>query len=187
MMKRKSVIAIIFLCTAVLALTSCQRQSAVEDFAKRLSEADSYRISVSVSPDSGGTYHFTYDVDGEVVYSKASVLSPELYITNGSDVYENVDGRYVHTKKSNAAPLPPTQIIEAFFKNADCYEKIEELENTYILKPDFAPENASDVTLRVLENSCVIELTTEYNGMPCICEIVVGKLNEITILLPEFE
>ena len=180
------VVAVITIVTTLLLLL---RKSPIEKFFIEMKEAESYQLEMTVSDiPFVGTINMKQMVDGNVSYTSAIWFQDEQYEEKvGKDVYvytKNEDGMW--TKEKQIGTSTTDALVETYKELLDYenYEKVKGEKNTYILKEDVKFDEFENVTLIIEDDQCTVKLTVKTEGMSLTATIVVSKLGEVELTLP---
>ncbi len=137
----------------------------------------------------------TAKMDGNIQYTPASMFGEEQYV----ETVGNVQYRYTKDDSDNwtktqveesadddSSNMFTSEVLEQLF-NPDNYEKAAGEENAFKQKSDVEFEEFEDVTIRVEDTSCTIEMTASSNGMTFGVKLVLSKLGEVELTLPVVE
>lgn len=186
-------IAIAMCMCFITAFTSCSSKHPIDEFKEKMEKADSYQMSVTMSDvPLFGTFTMTTKVDGNIQYTLAVMFDEEEYIETVGDVkYKYTkDGSGKWTKEKEDSPddssIYGDESMEKFF-NPDNYEKEKGEENIYKQKSDVEFDDYEDVKITIEEDSCTIEMKAISDGLTFGVKIVISKIGEIELKLPEVD
>ena len=188
-----SIIIVMCMCL-ITTFTFCSSKHPIDEFKEKMGKADSYQMSVTMSDvPLFGTFTMTTKVDGNVQYTPAIMFDEEEYIETVGDVkykYTKDDsGKWTKEKEDSTdddSSIYGDESMEKLF-NPDNYEKVKGEENTYKQKSDVQFDDYEDVKITIGEDSCTIEMKTISDGMTLGVKIVISKIGEIELKLPEVE
>ena len=192
MKKVLSFLIIASICLSILVMgTSCSSTDQIEEFKEKIEEAGSYQLSMTMTDVPFlGTFTMTAQIDGNIQYTPASMFGEEKYTeTVGDATYEykiSDTGEWIKTKIENTDDDSSDVMSDESFAqlfNPDNYEKVEK--NTYKQKDDVTFEEYRNVKLTIEEDSCTFEMTVDEDGMTCGVTIVISKIGEIELALPQ--
>ena len=193
MKKALSFLIVVSLCLSMLlTATSCALfKHPIEKFNDKMEKADSYQITITMSDVPFlGTITMTTKVDGNIQYSPTTLISEEEYIETDGDVEykysKNELGKWVKEKvtdKDDSEVFDEESFEELF--NPKNYEKVKGEKNTYQQKDDVDFDEFKDVKITIEDDSCTIEMSVTSEGVTFNMEIVVSKIGEIELTLPE--
>ena len=194
MKKALSFLIIVSLCLSMLMMvTSCSSKHPIEEFKEKMEKADSYQMSITMSDVPFlGTFTITTKVDGNIQYTPAVMFNEEEYIETVGDVeykYTKDDsGKWTKTKvedtDDDSSSIYGDDSLNKLF-NPDNYEKVKGEENTYKQKDDVDFEDYENVKITIEDDSCTIEMSAISEGMTFGVKIVISKIGEIELTLPE--
>ena len=192
MKKVISLLIILATCLSILmAFTSCSSKHPIDEFKEKMEKADNYQMSITMSDvPLFGTFTMTTKVDGNIQYTPAVMFSEEEYT-------ETVDGiKYKYTKDDSGkwtkekeetndddSSIYGDESMAKLF-NPDNYEKVKGEENTYKQKSDVTFDDYEDVKITIEDDSCTIEMKAISDGMTFGVKIVISKIGEIELMLP---
>ena len=174
-----------------MAFTSCSSKHPIDEFKEKMEKADNYQMSITMSDvPLFGTFTMTTKVDGNIQYTPAVMFSEEEYT-------ETVDGiKYKYTKDDSGkwtkekeetndddSSIYGDESMAKLF-NPDNYEKVKGEENTYKQKSDVTFDDYEDVKITIEDDSCTIEMKAISDGMTFGVKIVISKIGEIELMLP---
>ena len=193
MKKIVSLFLIIVACASLmLASASCSTKHPLVAFQEKMEKADSYQITVTMSDvPLFGTFTMTTQVDGNIQYTPAVLFSEEEYT-------ETVDGvKYTYTKDDSGkwtkekdettdddSSVWVDESMQQLF-NPDNFEKVKGEENTFVQKSDVTFDDYEDVKITITDDSCTMEMKTTSEGVTYGIKIVISKIGEIELTLPE--
>lgn len=186
---------VITMCMCLItAFTSCSFEHPIDGFKEKMEKADSYQMSVTMSDiPLFGTFTMTTKVDGNIQYTPAVMFNEEEYIETVGDVkykYTKDDaGKWTKAKEDSTDDDSSVYDDESMKKlfNPDNYEKVKGEENTYKQKSDVEFDDCEDVKITIEEDSCTIEMKAISDGMTFGVKIVISKIGEIELKLPEID
>ena len=192
MKKVVSLFIIFAMCASLfVAFTSCSSKHPVDEFFEKMENADSYQMDITMSDiPLFGTLSFATKVDGNIQYTPSVMFSEEEYTETVGDV------TYKYTKDSSGKWTKTTVEVsdeesdilagqlESLFVS-DNFEKVDGEENTFKQKSGVNFDNFEDVKITIAEDSCTIEMKANSEGMLMGVKIVVSKIGEIELTLPE--
>ena len=187
-------LALTLLLLSIWMLPSCGAKHPIVKFAEKMEKADSYQIAVTMSDiPLLGTMTVTTMVDGNIEYTPAVLFDSEKYVETVGDVQytytKNDDGKWKKTEETveeDSSSVTSDESMAEFF-NPDNYEKVKDEENTYKQKKDVVFDNFSDVVMTIGENTCIIEMTATSDGMTFKTKIVISKIGEVDLTLPQVD
>jgi len=195
MKKIVSVLFIIVMCITLLAgLMSCSSKHPIAQFEEKMKKADSYQIAMIMSNiPLLGTLTMTVKVDGNIQYSPSFLNNQEEYIEIvGNEKYKytkSYSGKWTKTKETSTNEvkgiLDENSMKELF--NPANYEKVNGEENIYKQKSDVIFDEYEDVQITIREDSCTIEMNSNSSGITLGVKMVISKLGEIELKLPEVD
>ena len=158
-----------------------------------MEKADSYQMSVTMSDvPLFGTFTMTTKVDGNIQYTPAVMFDEEEYIETVGDVkykYTKDDsGKWTKEKEDSPddSSIYGDEFMEKLF-NPDNYEKEKGEENIYKQKSDVEFDDYEDAKITIEEDSCTIEMKAISDGLTFGVKIVISKIGEIELKLPEVD
>lgn len=191
-MKRTlSYLLIVALCISLLTTsTACFFKHPIDRFKEQLETVDSCQMTITMTNiPLFGTVAMTTQIDGNIQYNSGTFFSDEEYI----EIYETVQYKYtkgVNGKWSksiytdfNDDKLIDDEMMEQLF-NPQNYEKVRGEKYTYKQKADVNFDNCKDVTITITQEQCSIEMQTTSQGMVVDLELVISKLGEVELTLP---
>lgn len=180
---------VLVLCLSMLlAVTSCSSAHPISEFKDKMTAAESYQMSVTMSNvPLFGTFTMTTKVDGNIQYTPAVMFNEEEYTETVGDVQykytKNDEGKWIKTQseaEEDSSGITSDESMDDLF-NPQNYKKVKGEKNTYKQKEDVTFDNFKDVIMTVEENSCTIEMvSTEGYDV----KLVVSKIGEIELTLP---
>ena len=192
MKKVISLLIILATCLSILmAFTSCSSKHPIDEFKEKMEKADSYQMSITMSDvPLFGTFTMTTKVDGNIQYTSAVMFSEEEYT-------ETVDGvKYKYTKDDSGkwtkekeetndddSSIYGDESMAKLF-NPDNYEKVKGEKNTYKQKSNVTFDDYEDVKITIEDDSFTIEMKAISDGMTFGVKIVISKIGEIELTLP---
>ena len=186
-------IAIAMCMCFITAFTSCSSKHPIDEFKEKMEKADSYQMSVTMSDvPFFGTFTMTTKVDGNIQYTPAVMFDEEEYIETVGDVkykYTKDDsGKWTKEKEDSPddSSIYDDESMEKLF-NPDNYEKEKGEENIYKQKSDVEFDDYEDVKITIEEDSCTIEMKAISDGLTFGVKIVISKIDEIELKLPEVD
>ena len=174
-------------------LSSCSFKHPIENFKDKMSEADSYQMSITMSDvPLFGTFTMTTKVDGNIQYTPAVMFNDEEYTETVGDVEykytKDESGKWTKTKvedtEDDSSSSYGDDSLNKLF-NPDNYEKVKGEENTYKQKDDVDFEDYENVKITIEDDSCTIEMSSISDGMTFGVKIVISKIGEIELTLPK--
>lgn len=198
MKKVLSFLLLITLCLSmILTSTSCDfKKSAhpIDEFNDTMNSADSYQIAMTMSNVPFlGTITIITQIDGDIQYTPATFLSAEEYIHTVGDtehVYtkDEETGTWSKTERAvddsdDSSDFSSAESMEDFF-NSKNFEKVKGEENTYKQKSSTSFDEYDNVKIKISDSSYTITMTVTSDGMTMDAEIVISKINDITLTLP---
>lgn len=193
-MKRIISLAMVVCISLVFVFSSCSQKHPIDEFKERMETAESYQMSVTMSGiPVFGSLTMIYKVDGNIQYVPAVELmeQPEYYLeVVGDTAYQytkNIYGRWTKkqvTLEENSTDFTSEQMLNELF-NSDNYEKVKDEDNTYRQKKDVVFDGFDEVTIFVGENSCTLEMNITYSGITVATKLVISKIGEVELTLPE--
>lgn len=195
MKKIVSLSIVITMCMCLITVfTSCSFKHPIDEFKEKMEKADSYQMSVTISDvPLFGTFTMTTKVDGNIQYTPAVMFNEEEYVETVGDVkykYTKDDaGKWTKAKEDSTDDDSSVYDDESMKKlfNPDNYEKVKGEENTYKQKSDVEFDDYEDVKITIEEDSCTIEMKAISDGMNFGVKIVISKIGEIELKLPEID
>lgn len=183
-------IAIVMCMFFITAFTSCSSKHPIDEFKGKMEKADSYQMSVTMSDiPFFGTFTMTTKVDGNIQYTPAVMFDEEKYIETVGDVKykytKDYSGKWTKEKEDS----PDDSVIESMEElfNPDNYEKEKGEENIYKQKSDVEFDDYEDVKITIEDDSCTIEMKGISDGLTIGVKIVISKIGEIELKLPEVD
>ena len=180
--------ALMLCISMILGVTSCGTKHPIEKFKSKMTKANSYQMSVTMSSvPFFGTVTMTTKVDGNIEYTPANMFEEEEYTETIGDIKykytKNDDGTWSKTQdtKKNDSGVTGNKTMDELF-NPDNYEKVKDKENTYKQKKDVTFDDFEDVIITIEEDSCTIEMTSTDEGYGV--KLVISKIGEIELTLP---
>ena len=177
----------------ITAFTSCSSKHPIDEFKEKMKKTDSYQMSVTMSDvPLFGTFTMTTKVDGNIQYTPAVMFNEEEYVETVGDVkykYTKDDaGKWTKAKEysTDDSSVYGDESMKKLF-NPDNYEKVKGEENTYKQKSDVEFDDYEDVKITIGEDSCTIEMKAISDGMTFGVKIVISKIGEIELKLPEID
>lgn len=193
MKKVVSLLIIVAICTSLfISLTSCASKHPIDEFKEKMERVDSCQIDLTMSDvPLFGTITMAMKFDGNIQYTPAMLFGEEEYIETVGDV------EYIYTKDESGkwtkeineveeddSDIYSEELIEKLF-NPENYDKVEGEENTYKQKSDVSFDEYEDVKITITEDSCTIEMKATSEGIVFGLKMVIHKLGEIELTLPE--
>ena len=191
MKKLVSMLIIIVTCACMLvAFTACSSKHPIDEFKEKMENADSYQMTVTMSDvPFFGTFTVTTKVDGNIQYTPAVMFYEEEYIESiGNVKYKYTKDESGKWKKERETTGDDSvygeEAIEQLF-DSENYEKEKGKDNTYKQKEDVTFDGYDDVKITVTEDSCTLEMKATSEGMTFGVKIVISKIGEIELHLPD--
>ena len=196
MKKTLSLLIVIATCLSLLmAFTSCAPKHPIDAFKEKVEKADSCQMAMTMSDvPLFGTISVTTKLDGNIQYTPATFFSEESYTELVGDVAykytKNDSGKWTKAKVSSTdtetddSSIFSEESMEQIF-NSENYEKVSDKENTYRQKSDVTFEGYEDVVITIEDDSCTLEMNATTNGMVFGLTVVISKLGEVELTLPE--
>lgn len=159
-------------------------------FRDKMVAAESAQMKITMTyPGTDMEITTTVKADGNITYMPATVYTPEMYI----ETTEN--GDYIYTMDENGkwVKVPATEEddtsmdvdeISCLFV-AENYDPVEGEVNTYRQKKAVVFEGFSDVSVYAGENTCTINAKMEMEGLLIPVRLVIFKVGEVKLTLPQ--
>lgn len=195
MKKAISLLVIVTTCICMItSLTSCGAKHPIDEFLEKMERVDSCQIDITMSDvPLFGTITMATKIDGNIQYTPAVLFGEEQYIETVGDteyVYtKGEDGKWtksINEETEDDSSLDSEELIRELF-NSENYEKVEGEENTYKQKSDVTFDEYEDVKITVNEDSCTVEMKATSEGIVFGLKMVIHKLGEIELTLPEVD
>ena len=176
---------------SLLSTASCGSKHPIEKFYQKIEKSDNnYQISCSLTEKSTSSrFVITIQVDGNVQYMPENIdLGIDEIYTEYIDDYEisytkNAKGEWKKSldelSEDNAFNFDNDDIF-----NADNYEKIKGEKNSYRQKKDVIFQNFENVIMTIAKDSCTLECQMITDGIVVDAKIVISKLGEMKLTLP---
>ena len=193
MKKVISLLIILAMCLSMLmTFTACSSKHPIDEFKVKMQNADSYQMSITMSDvPFFGTFTMTTKVDGNIQYTPAVMFNEEEYVETVGDVKykytKDESGKWTKEKvetEDDDSSIYGDESMEKLF-DPDNYEKVKGEENTYKQKSNVTFDDYEDVKITIGEDSCTIEMKAISDGMTYGVKIVISKIGEIELKLPE--
>lgn len=186
MKKVLSLLLCLVVVLSTLSVISCSSKHPIEEMKEKITESGKnaqIQITMSNVPVLG-TVTTTKQFDNNIRYEPAFLVYGEAYYETVGDVEykytKDADGKWT---KEETEPSDEDGILSLL--NPESYEEVSGEENTYKQKSDVTFEEYENVTLKIDDNSCTINAQVTSDGVVCDVKIVISKIGEIDLTLPE--
>ena len=161
----------------------------------KLEKNESYHMSATIS---GipilGSISLERMVDGNVTYTSAFLLSSEQFIeVVGEDTYlytKSSDGTWTR-KKTDSSSNTADDMIEDLIGDVDeltnpkNYERVKGEKYKYKQKDDVDFGGCKDVVITIADDTVTVEMTVSFQGMEMPATVVISRIGEVELTLPE--
>ncbi len=172
------------------SLVSCGHP--IEEFKERFEEADSVKVTMTMYDfPYVGTITMTMQMDGDIMYTSETVVSPAVYEEKVGDktyVYsQGEDGKWTKSEKPADEEDTTAFLDEEELFNPDNYKKVKGEKKTYRQKDDVSFDTVSDVVIKIGKDTYTMEMNMTIEGMTFKVKMVFSDFDKITLTLPAVE
>ena len=161
----------------------------------KLEKNESYHMSATIS---GipilGSISLERMVDENVTYTSAFLFSSEQYtevVGDDTYVYTKSSGGEWTKKKADSSSNTTDDMIEDLIGDVDelanpkNYERVKGEKYKYKQKDDVDFGGCKDVVITIADDTVTIEMTVSFQGMDMPATVVISRIGEVELTLPE--